>query len=114
MRDELVRASRAVRWRMVAAGWLVAALAGVAIAVWSRHAGDWDNGLGWERTLLLRTHTRLPTLLYDVMLAVPWSGTNWSLVPIALVASWRATRVGRGDIAVHLLAVTVGAAALNS
>ncbi|MDQ6888506.1 MAG: phosphatase PAP2 family protein, partial [Gemmatimonadota bacterium] len=111
---ELTRAARSVRWRLVAGGWVAAALAGVIIALWSLHAGDWDNGLGWERTLLLGMHTRLPTVLDHVMLAVPWTGTNWSLFPIALIGAWRAARVGRGDIGVHLLTVTVGSAVLNS
>ena len=87
--------------------------AGFALVV--QASGDWRVGLRWERALLLGIDRTLPAAVDWVMLALPWLGTNLTLLPIIAVASlWLWRRKGRGDVALHLMVTVLGSLILNA
>jgi undecaprenyl-diphosphatase len=50
-----------------------------------------------------------------VFLALPWLGTNLTLLPItAVVALWLWRKKARGDLALHLMVTVVGSLILNA
>ena len=102
------------RWTIVVAGFAAAYVAGVLFATVLRSTGDWSKGLPWERTFLIAVHPRLPFLVDQLMLILPWFGTNISIMPVIFVIVmwlWRAKR--RPDLAVWLFVVQLGSWALN-
>jgi undecaprenyl-diphosphatase len=99
---------------MIAAGWAFAFLAGMAFAFFMHSHGDWQHGLGWERTLLQRIHVPLPGWLDAILVVLPWLGTNITLVPLTLVVLlWLALRLGRYHEAVYVGVVQLGSSTLN-
>jgi undecaprenyl-diphosphatase len=97
------------------AGFAAAFLVGVGYALALRASGNWTEGLGWERSLLLEFHRPVPRALDHVMLLLPWLGTNLTLMPILIaVAFWLWRRRGRLDLAVQLVVVQVGSLLLNA
>lgn len=104
---------RGVRWGLVAAGLVLAYLAGVAVGLGVRAAGWWVGGAPWERDMLAAVHATVSPALDVVMLTLPWVGTNYTLWPIvALAVVLLYLRRHRRE-AVHLLVVQLGSAALN-
>lgn len=102
------------RWGTLAGGFAAAVLVGVACAVWCRSGADWDHGLPWERTMLVRLHVALPRALDALMLLLPWFGTNISLMPgIALLAWWLWVKRRRVDLAMRVAVVQAGSYLLN-
>ena len=101
------------RWRMIAAGYAFAFLAGLAFARWLTAYGDWDDGLAWERAMLRALHVPLPGWLDTLLVAMPWLGTNITLLPAsALVIAWLARRQ-RVHEAVYVAVVQIGSNSLN-
>lgn len=97
------------------AGFGAAVLTGVAYVAWLKHAGNWTQGLGWERTFLLELDHRMPRAIDLVFLVVPWFGTNLTVLPILLAcAFWLAVRARRALLAAHLAVVGIGSLALNA
>src|SRR5262245_56517771 len=77
------------RWQVIVGGYAVAAVAGFAFAGWVRSQTDWSKGMSWERSLVVATHGPLPSVLDALMLALPWLGTNITLIPgIAFLVWW--------------------------
>jgi membrane-associated phospholipid phosphatase len=91
--------------------WLVGILYGVLV----RFTSSWDEGAAWERETLRWFHAwTLPPWLDALVLQVPLTGTNLTILPIALAVGWWLwKKKGRGIIAVHLLVVTLGSLSLN-
>ena len=96
-------------------GYFGALLVGILFAQLMRRTGNWDQGLAWERALLLRTHVRLPEPLDTLMLVLPWLGTNITLLPLVVAVSiWLLVRRKRPDLATHLVTVQLGSLTLNA
>jgi undecaprenyl-diphosphatase len=77
--------------------------------------GHWQQGAAWERAVLqwFNAHP-MPHLADELMLAIPFTGTNLTMLPLALLASlwlWRWRH--RATLAGQLLVVTVGSLLLN-
>ena len=93
------------------AAWAVGILYGALIQVTS----TWDEGAAWERNLLRWFHQwTLPSWLDTVVLQIPLTGTNLTILPLTLAIGWWLwKRKRRGIIALQLLIVTVGSLSLN-
>jgi undecaprenyl-diphosphatase len=103
------------RWAYALLGLIgSAALGGVYASLISRGA-DWNSGLPWERTFLLRMHVQLPRMIDAVVYFMPWLGTNLTLLPIILgVGVWLVVKRRRADLALHVLVVEIGTLLLNA
>lgn len=102
------------RWLTILAGFALAFLTGMAVAQVTTSAGDWNNGLAWERTLLVRMHVPLPRSVDALMLVFPWFGTNISLIPgVLLIVWWLWRGERRPREAVRLFVVQLGSYLLN-
>ncbi len=102
-----------VRWWLVAAGWLSGLVLSSVYALWLRHSGDWSGGLAWERTVLQAIPRPMPRPIDAIMLYMPWLGTNFTLLPAALLGALWLARRGRRDLALQLAVVQVGTLALH-
>ena len=91
--------------------WLVGILYGLLI----RATSTWDEGAGWERAALRWFHGwTLPEWLDAVVLQVPLTGTNLTILPLTIaIGLWLWKRKHRGIVAVQLLVVTAGSLSLN-
>lgn len=91
--------------------WAVGILYGMLI----RASSTWDEGARWERGMLRWFHAQsLPSWLDAVVLQVPLTGTNLTILPLTLVVGWWLwKRKRRGIIALQLLVVTTGSLSLN-
>jgi undecaprenyl-diphosphatase len=99
----------------IVGGYFGALLVGILFAQLMRRTGNWDQGLAWERALMLRTHVRFPEPLDTLMLVLPWLGTNITLIPlVAAVSVWLLVRRKRPDLAAHLVTVQLGSFTLNA
>ena len=99
----------------IVGGYFGALLAGILFAQLMRRTGNWDQGLPWERALMIRTHVRLPEPLDTLMLVLPWLGTNITLLPLVIAVSvWLVVRRERPDLAAHLVTVQLGSFTLNA
>lgn len=103
------------RWGVIVGGFAAAFLIGSVVAWLAQAAsGDWDQGLPWEREMLLAIPRPMPPLLDMFLYLAPWAGTNISLIPfvfIAIVWLWRSRH--RVDLAMRLAVVQVGSYLLN-
>jgi membrane-associated phospholipid phosphatase len=103
-------------WTLVlsAAGYAMAFLVGMAFARWLHTYGDWHDGLAWERALMRAVHVELPQWLDTFMVAMPWLGTNITLLPLSIATVlWLVLREKRVHEAVYLAVVQVGSNSLN-
>lgn len=92
----------------------IAFVVGATYAWALRGTGEWATGLAWERALMLRIHALgEPPIVEAVMLTLPWTGTNLTLLPIIIGAAIWLARRGRGELAVQLLLVEAGCYLLN-
>jgi undecaprenyl-diphosphatase len=98
---------------MIVAGWAIALLSGMAFARWLHSYGDWHDGLAWERALLRAAHVPLPQWLDTIMVAMPWLGTNITLLPMTIVIVFVLLRAKRLHEAVYLAVVQIGSNSLN-
>lgn len=102
------------RWHMIVAGFALAFLTGMAFARWLTSYGDWHDGLAWERGLLRAVNVQLPGWLDAIMVAMPWLGTNITLLPISVtVVLWLTLRKKRYHDAMYVAVVQVGSNSLN-
>ena len=101
------------RWRLVVGGYVLAFLSGILFAAYLRSWGDWHDGLRWERFFMRAVHVPLPHWLDAAMTAVPWLGTNITLLPLsAITAIWLFRRKDRRE-ALYVAVVQVGSNSLN-
>ncbi len=99
---------------MLLAGYAFAFLVGMAFARWLHAYGDWHDGLAWERAMIHAVNVRLPSGIDQVLLVMPWLGTNLTLLPISIVtALWLVLREKRVHEAVYLAVVQLGSNSLN-
>jgi len=99
---------------MIVAGYALAFLTGMAFARWLTSWGDWHDGLAWERAFLRAVHVPLPAWLDAVMVAMPWLGTNITLLPAsAAMVAWLLFRRRRYHEAVYVAIVQLGSNSLN-
>jgi undecaprenyl-diphosphatase len=88
---------------------------GGLFALFIQSQGDWNRGLPWERTLLLSLDRSVPTVFDWIMLALPWLGTNLTLLPVVAAYSlWVWRRKRRVDVALQLMITVVGSLVLNA
>lgn len=89
--------------------------AGILYGLFIRSTSTWDEGAAWERDMLRWFHAQsLPSWLDAVVLQVPLTGTNLTILPLTLVVGWWLwKRKRRGIIALQLLVVTAGSLSLN-
>jgi undecaprenyl-diphosphatase len=99
----------------VAVGYAAAWAVGLTYGLLVKLSGTWEKGASWERVALVWFHgLELPPLLDGLMLAVPYAGTNLTILPLMFVVGfvlWR--RYKRADLAIHLLTVSIGSLSLN-
>lgn len=91
--------------------WIVGVLYGLTV-----HASStWDHGAAWERAMLVWFHDReLPPWLDAIVLQIPLTGTNLTILPLALAVGWWLWKRKRlGIVALQLLVVTAGSLSLN-
>lgn len=93
------------------AAWGVGILYGTVV----RATSTWDRGAAWEIALLRWFHAlRLPPWLDAVVLQIPLTGTNLTILPLTLAIGWWLwKRKSRGIVALQLLVVTTGSLSLN-
>ena len=102
------------RWVTILGGFALAFAVGMLTAELTTAAGDWNHGLPWERTLMVRMHLPLPRLVDALMLVFPWFGTNISLIPgIGLIVWWLWAKEHRPHFAMRLAVVQMGSYLLN-
>jgi undecaprenyl-diphosphatase len=102
------------RWGTLIAAYILSSLAGIGCAELVRASGNWNDGLPWERAMMVWIHGSIPRALDPVMLVLPWTGTNISLIPgIALIVWWLWRRAGEPRLAVRLAVVQLGSYLLN-
>lgn len=99
----------------VGASYLAAWLTGIGFGYLLTRTNSWKLGAAWERGMLTWLHEhRLPDLLDKLMLAMPYLGTNLTMLPLIIVVGlvlW--LRYHQRLIAVQLLLVSVGSLSLN-
>lgn len=96
-------------------GLILTSMVGVAFAWVLQVSGDWRAGLPWEHSLLLRIDRSVPPAVDWVMLALPWLGTNLTLLPIlALFSLWLWRKKGRGELALQLIITVLGSLIMNA
>jgi membrane-associated phospholipid phosphatase len=91
--------------------WAVGILYGMIV----RASSTWDNGAAWEHRMLEWFHARtLSNWLDAVVLQIPLTGTNLTILPLTLAVGWWLwKRKHRGIVALQLLIVTTGSLSLN-
>ena len=107
-------ANKALAWDLLVA-YVAAWGVGIAYGALIRSTSTWDEGSSWERTVLRWFHDwTLPSWLDAVVLQIPLTGTNLTILPLTLAIGWWLwKRKQRGIIAIQLLVVTAGSLSLN-
>lgn len=95
--------------------YLAAWAVGIGYGLLIRRTESWNTGAEWERALLRWFHAQqLPGWLDAVLLRVPLTGTNLTILPAALLLGWWLwKRAHRPLVAVHVLVVCIGSLSLN-
>ncbi|MDB4884343.1 MAG: Phosphoesterase, PA-phosphatase related protein [Gemmatimonadetes bacterium] len=93
------------------AAWLV----GIGYGAMIRQSASWNGGALWERSLLRWFHTQqLPAWLDAVVLQIPLTGTNLTILPGVFIAGWWLWKRARQPlVAAQLLVVCIGSLSLN-
>lgn len=97
------------------AAYLAAWLTGIGFGYLLTRTNSWKLGAAWERGMLTWMHdNKLPVLLDRLMLAMPYLGTNLTMLPLMIVVAlvlW--LRYHQRLIAVQLLLVSLGSLSIN-
>jgi len=94
--------------------YVLAWLVGIGYGFLVRGSSTWDTGSAWERSMLVWFHMPLPRWLDEVMLAMPLTGTNLTILPATIAIGWWLwKRKHMGLVAIQLLVVAVGSLSLN-
>lgn len=102
-------ALREPRWSLVAVGFVAAVLTAALIAEVLQASGDWNGGLGWERSMMMSIPKELPWAVDLVFLTLPWLSSNTLVMPLVAIAClwlWAVRR--RADLAIQLFIVDLG------
>jgi len=100
--------------RDLVVAYLLAWAVGIACGFIIRRTTFWDTGSPWERSLLEWFHMPLPGWLDRIVLLMPYSGTNLTLLPLTIAVGWWLwKRKHMGLVAIQLLVVTLGSLSLN-
>jgi membrane-associated phospholipid phosphatase len=99
----------------VLVGYLAAWLVGIGFGFALSKTSTWEHGAQWERAWLttLNAHP-LPALLDRLMLAMPYLGTNLTILPAMIVLApilWKKFR--QPLIGIQLFIVCIGSLSLN-
>jgi undecaprenyl-diphosphatase len=87
---------------------------GIGYGLVIRATSTWDAGSRWERAALRWFHFTLPGWLDQIVLAMPFTGTNLTILPATIAIGWWLwKRKQMGLVAVQLLVVTAGSLSLN-
>jgi membrane-associated phospholipid phosphatase len=99
----------------VGAAYVGAWLVGIGYGLLMRSSSMWNDGAAWERSALRWFHSqKLASWLDAVVLQIPLTGTNLTILPaVILLGWWMWKRAHRPLIAIHLLVVCVGSLSLN-
>ena len=104
---------RIIEWCL--GGYLLSLGAGVVYARLLIADGEWTRGFPWEHDLLQTVHgVPLTGFLDQVMLIVPWFGTNITLLPLSLLAAVWLVRRGQRWLATHLIVLQIGTLTLSA
>jgi membrane-associated phospholipid phosphatase len=95
-------------WLWAVGGTVMACAVGALYAVYLQQSGKWAAGLHWEVVLLEHLHVSLPPVLDWFLLALPWLGTNITILPGVLIAAWLLWKRGRRDLIVAIVVGAVG------
>ena len=97
------------------AAYLGAWLVGIGYGGLVGATSSWHDGAPWERSMLTWFHGhQLPSWLDGMVLQVPLTGTNLTILPAILVLGWWMwKRAGRPLVSIQLLVVCVGSLSLN-
>jgi undecaprenyl-diphosphatase len=102
------------RWGLFILGFGVCFSIGYLYAQWVHGSADWSHGLPWERDLMIQLHRPLPWALDQLMMIVPWFGTNITQIPVTLAfALWLWLKKKRRHLAIYLIVVQLGSYLLN-
>ena len=97
------------------AAYVAAWLTGIGFGYLLARTDSWRLGAAWERYVLTWMHDRpLPYLLDQLMLAMPYLGTNLTMLPLIIAVGlllW--LKYHQRLIAIHLLVVSIGSLSLN-
>jgi undecaprenyl-diphosphatase len=114
---EDVELTPSVRRRLVrdlVFAYLLAWAVGIAYGFIVRASSTWNTGSAWERSMLEWFHMPLPGWLDRIVLLMPYTGTNLTLLPATLAIGWWLWKRKRmGLVAIQLLVVTLGSLSLN-
>jgi membrane-associated phospholipid phosphatase len=100
--------------RDLVVAYLLAWAVGIVCGFIIRRTTFWDTGSPWERSLLEWFHMPLPGWLDRIVLLMPYSGTNLTLLPLTIAVGWWLwKRKHMGLVAIQLLVVTLGSLSLN-
>lgn len=111
--------SATIPWRRIIArcvgGYLLSLGAGIVYARSLIAAGDWHNGFPWEHDLLAAVHrVQVPGFVDQILLILPWFGTNITLLPLSFVFAVWLARTGRTILATHLVVLQIGTLTLSA
>jgi undecaprenyl-diphosphatase len=101
-------AARQANWSIIFLGFGASVATAAIFAMLIRGGGDWNQGLAWERSLMLAIPHRLPFALDLPFLVLPWLSSNTLLFPLVTVGAIWLVRRGRGDIALQIWIVDLG------
>lgn len=109
MSDESAARRPAVRWDLVALGFVLSIATAVIFAEFLQATGDWNSGLGWERASMLAIPREIPVFIDLVFLTLPWLSSNTTVLPLVLIVAlwlWRVRK--RPDLALQIVIVDLG------
>lgn len=81
---------------------------GVVYAHFLKQTYGWSHGHPWEIALLRDLHASLPPFIDGFVLALPWFGTNLTILPGVAIASYILTKRNRRDLRTVLIVAAVG------
>lgn len=95
-------------WGWVVGGAIGTLIAGVVYAHYLQRTYGWTHGYAWEIALLRDVHMHLPSFFDALLLAIPWFGTNITILPAVAIASYILSRRDRRDLRTVLLVSAAG------
>src|SRR5947199_8253070 len=86
---ELTPSARRRLVRDLVFAYLLAWAVGIAYGFIVRSSSTWDTGSLWERNMLRSFHMSLPGWLDEIVLSMPYSGTNLTILPATTAHGWQ-------------------------